>query len=85
MNELPNMPPRDRIGSLIEQHHQQSIEINKMREERRGTRSKIIEAMRDLKKGELKITKDDTRYTFRIVPGDSKLEITVSNIRGEVG
>lgn len=75
-NELPNMPPREKIMELIDLYDEQTTDINKRREGRRETKSKIIAEMRKLKKGEISVVTNDIRYTFKIVPGDSNLMVT---------
>lgn len=75
-SELPNMPPREKIMELIDLYDEQTTDINKRREGRRETKSKIIAEMRKLKKGEISVVTNDIRYTFKIVPGDSNLMVT---------
>lgn len=77
--ELPNMPPKSRISELVDQYSEQTDDINARREVRRQTKAEIISIMREMKKGEISVNKDGLRYTFKIIPGDSDLRITISS------
>ncbi len=77
--ELPNMPPKSRISELIDQYSEQTDDINARREVRRQTKAEIISIMREMKKGEISVNKDNLRYTFKIIPGDADLRITISH------
>lgn len=77
--ELKGMPPRSRIAELIDQYAEETQDINDRREIRRQTKAEIISIMREMKKGEISVNKDNLRYTFKIIPGDADLRITISH------
>jgi len=79
--ELPNMPAREKIAILNDTYADQTEDINNRREMRRETKKQIIAEMRTLKKSEISYIRSGLRYTFRIIPGDSKLQVTHASVK----